>query len=170
MSSRLSPDYNAFLFAPIGEEASGLNLSVLSALARQNIDPWQEAATLARLSSSAARSRLAGIISAALGSGSDAEKVAAHLIVLLPRATAGVAPGYNFTSRFRTLTNYPLDTGSSMTGRELFVVILVMAGLTIGMSYFLPNHDKTIVHPTVKSVTTNQRDTPTPSDYSEPHQ
>jgi hypothetical protein len=162
MSSRLSSDYNAFLFAPIGEEASGLNLSVLSALARQNIDPWQEAATLARLSSSAARSRLAGIISAALGSGSDAEKVAAQLIVLLPRTMTVVAPVDNLTSRFRTLTTHPLDSRSSMTGRDLLVMILVMAGLTIGMNYFFHNHSRPIAHSTVKATATSQRPAPSP--------
>jgi hypothetical protein len=40
-------DFDAFLFAPVGEERNGMLLSVLSALARLDVDPWQEAARLA---------------------------------------------------------------------------------------------------------------------------
>jgi hypothetical protein len=40
---------NGFLFADIGIERSGMPLSVISALARQGFDPWQEAGRLARL-------------------------------------------------------------------------------------------------------------------------
>jgi hypothetical protein len=38
--------FEAFLLASIGEDSNdnGLQLSVLSALARQNVDPWEEAA------------------------------------------------------------------------------------------------------------------------------
>jgi hypothetical protein len=156
---RLGSEYNAFLFAPIGEEASGLKLSVLTALARQNIDPWQEAATLARLSTSAARSRLAGAITAALGRTSDADNVAANLIVLLPRTAPGLAPATDLASRLRALGNRPRGNLSSMSGRELVVMILVMAGLTIGMNYLLP-HQKPTAHPTVRSATTSQPQIP----------
>lgn len=159
MNVRLGSEYNAFLFAPIGEEASGLKLSVLSALARQNIDPWQEAATLARLSTSAARSRLAGAITAALGRTSDADNVAAHLIVLLPRTAPVLAPATDLASRLRALGNRPRGNLSSMGGRELLVMILVMAGLTIGMNYLLPHHKPT-AHLTVQSTTTSQPRTP----------
>jgi hypothetical protein len=36
-------EFGAFLFASIGEESNGMALSVISALARLGIDPWQEA-------------------------------------------------------------------------------------------------------------------------------
>src|SRR4030095_5776325 len=42
-------EYNAFLFAAVGEEAGGLPLTVLTALSRLGIDPWQEAARLSDL-------------------------------------------------------------------------------------------------------------------------
>ena len=47
--TQLSSEFNDFLFAPIAEDRHGMPLSVLSALARQNVDPWQEAANLASL-------------------------------------------------------------------------------------------------------------------------
>ncbi|MDD2862258.1 MAG: hypothetical protein PHI71_14495 [Acidiphilium sp.] len=162
MNGRMGPEYNAFLFAPIGEEANGLKLSVLSALARQNIDPWQEAAALARLSTSAARSRLAGAITAALGRGSDADTVAAHLIVLLPRSAPVVAPtASGFAARLRAMGDRPRGNLSSMTGRDIVIMILVMAGLTIGMNLFVPDH-KPGAHPTVQVTTTSQTKTSAP--------
>jgi hypothetical protein len=42
-------EFDEFLYATIGEESNGMLLSVLSALARLNLDPWDEASRLARL-------------------------------------------------------------------------------------------------------------------------
>jgi hypothetical protein len=41
--------YDRFLFAPICEEANGMQLSILSALARMDVDPWEEATRLAAM-------------------------------------------------------------------------------------------------------------------------
>jgi len=41
--------FNAFLFAAVGEEKVGLRLTVLTALTRLGLDPWQEAARLSDL-------------------------------------------------------------------------------------------------------------------------
>ena len=43
-------DYDAFLFAHVGEDRTGAAVSVLSALARLDLEPWTEARKLARLS------------------------------------------------------------------------------------------------------------------------
>jgi hypothetical protein len=58
----LGREFDDFLFAPIGEEPNGMSLSVVSALARSNVDPWQEAAKLARLPAKTATQRLASLI------------------------------------------------------------------------------------------------------------
>lgn len=55
-------DLSAFLFAPLWDEKNGTPLSVLSALARLDIDPWAEAARLAALPKDAAASALAVIL------------------------------------------------------------------------------------------------------------
>jgi hypothetical protein len=39
-------EYDAFLFAAVGEEKAGLPLTVLTALTRLGFDPWREAARL----------------------------------------------------------------------------------------------------------------------------
>ena len=53
---------NGFLFADVGVEANGMTLSVLSALARRGMDPWQEAERLAKLPRTDAVDGLAQII------------------------------------------------------------------------------------------------------------
>ena len=48
------PEFDAFLSAPVGEDADGVGLSVMSALARIGLDPWSEAARLSDLPRDAA--------------------------------------------------------------------------------------------------------------------
>lgn len=145
LNIRLGSEYNEFLFAPICDEPSGLKLSVLSALARQNIDPWQEAAALARLSSSAAKARLAGVI--AVDGVNNADAVAAILVDLLPRATPIGAPATDLAARLRAMGGSPRGDFAAMRGKDVVVMILVMAGLTLGMNYFMSQpkgtHDPT---------------------------
>jgi len=52
----------AFLFAPLWQESNGSMLSVLSALARLDMDPWKEAAVLASKSRRDAATALAAIL------------------------------------------------------------------------------------------------------------
>ena len=51
----IGAEFDKFLGAPIGEGRNGTPLSVLSALARLDVDPWQEAASLARMPSGRGR-------------------------------------------------------------------------------------------------------------------
>jgi hypothetical protein len=95
LASLLGPEFDAFLYASIDED-NGKLLSVLSALARLDLDPWWEAAKLARLPKEAATQRLADLI-AALPDESSAHRpartIAARLIAVLPgRADPIVQP------------------------------------------------------------------------------
>lgn len=80
-------DLNGFLFADVGEEASGMTLSVVSALGRLGLDPWDEAGRLSTLPRTAAADALARII-AAMPAGRwslpDATAIATQLVALLP--------------------------------------------------------------------------------------
>ena len=81
-------ELNGFLFADIGVDAVGMDLSVLSALAREGIDPWQEAARLARLPWMVAVDELAQLIAAMPDSTWPlpvARVLATRLVRLLPR-------------------------------------------------------------------------------------
>jgi hypothetical protein len=83
----LGSEFDNFLFASIGEDRNGMLLSVLSVLARLDIDPWQAADELAQLPGETATQRLASLI-AALPDGASARPdpgtVATRLVALLP--------------------------------------------------------------------------------------
>jgi len=93
-------EFNEFLFALIGTEGNGMPLSVVSALARLEMDPWQEAArlsTLPRELAAAALDRLIGRLPPGSWSQTDTPTIAARLVELLPYRTAAAlrepAPG-----------------------------------------------------------------------------
>jgi len=85
-------EFNEFLFALVGEEKSGQPLTVLSALARLGLDPWEEAARLAGMSKDAATSALTSAI-ADLPEGdwqaSDSRSIASRLVSWLPARGRG---------------------------------------------------------------------------------
>ena len=84
-------EFNEFLFALIGTEGNGMPLSVVSALARLEMDPWQEAArlsTLPRELAAAALDRLIGRLPPGSWSQTDTPTIAARLVELLPYRTA----------------------------------------------------------------------------------
>ena len=86
----LRTDFDAFLFAPIGDDTNGLPLTVLSVFARLGIDPWEEAADLAHLPLEPALQRLTSRLEAAPNSRpaspADTVNIATRLISLLHRA------------------------------------------------------------------------------------
>jgi hypothetical protein len=90
-ASFVSAELSEFLYAPIGSENNGMTLSVLSALTRLNIDPWDEAAQLCELPKHAAATRLCSLI-ARLPAGSwthtDCQAIAEHLIEFLPHGSS----------------------------------------------------------------------------------
>jgi hypothetical protein len=118
MSSRQSaalnppgPDFSRFLYAEVGDDQQGGLLSVISALARVGVDPWDEAASLTRLPLNASVQALSALLArlpAGSGKPPDPVTVAARLVTLLPReeerptpvpraaTTANAASGHNY--------------------------------------------------------------------------
>src|SRR5271167_4135676 len=96
LSPLIGPEFDEFLGASIGEDRNGTGLSVLSALARLDVDPWQEATSLARMPREAAAVRLTELIEAlphAPTSAIPSRMSAADLVALLPKGkTANVRP------------------------------------------------------------------------------
>jgi hypothetical protein len=86
--SPLVRDFDAFLCASIGEGKNGTPVSVLSALARLDIDPWLTADEMAHQPSDEAAARLSKLIDViregSLGGGAQ-RLTAAQLVELLPR-------------------------------------------------------------------------------------
>jgi hypothetical protein len=89
-------EFQRFLYAPICEDHEGMTLSVLSALARQDIDPWTEAARLSQLPEETAVEQIIALLDALprrIVASLDRMKVASRLSALLPRATAANLSG-----------------------------------------------------------------------------
>jgi hypothetical protein len=89
-------DLQPFLYAIIGEEQSGMQLSVLSALARQDLDPWQKARDWSKASKGVAVRELSSLIAALPEAPTHRprpEEIAARLIALLPPGGASGSRG-----------------------------------------------------------------------------
>ncbi len=102
-------------------------LSVLSALARSDLDPWQEAAALSGLPEKNAAARLARLIAVFPGRPTEAAAyaaTAARLIALLPRRTT--AEG----------ASHAAGTGVSATPNSWAVVCMVLMVLALGAQWF----------------------------------
>jgi len=80
----LGPEFEPFLYAILGDEQNGMPLTIISALARSGVDPWREAARIARLPKESALEMLARMIPDR--SGDEAADFASSLISLLPAA------------------------------------------------------------------------------------
>jgi hypothetical protein len=90
---RLGSEFDAFLFAPVGDQ-TGMPISVVTMLARLDVDPWQEAARLAALAPEAAAQHVATMLKAMPDSSlqrDDVLTIASRLVARLPRPTPAAA-------------------------------------------------------------------------------
>jgi len=84
----LRPDLDNFLFAAVGAEQNGIELSMVSALTRLGLDPWEEAGRLSSLGKREAVEQLARLIAGLPGIPRplpEAREIAAGLVDRLPR-------------------------------------------------------------------------------------
>ncbi len=123
----LGREFDNFLFASIDDDRNGPLLSVVSALARLEVDPWKEAASLARMPRDQAKQRLTSLI-ASLPKGATTslspEIIAARLIALLPQAGS-----------VNTAAPATLRQVAPILHSRLFVGLAVLALLLVG--YFI---------------------------------
>ncbi len=134
--SQFQSEFDPFLYASVDEGGSGALLSVLSALARLDIDPWQEAANLARMSRESAVQRLTSLIAILPGKPLmhlDCSAVAARLVLLLPRqssipaALPGAVTAAAMATNMRALM-------------YLAIINLIFMALAFGGQYLADSH------------------------------
>jgi hypothetical protein len=126
--------YDAFLFESLGTDENGMDLSVLSALARAGVDPWAEAKRLAGLPRQAAIAAIAAILNLA----SDTE-TARRLAELLPRsAVASSTPAKNLIDRQTLFRKYGL--------------IVIIAWLAIAVAFMMFSASSNPVMPSPATV------------------
>jgi len=89
------PVFSEFLYAQVDGGWNGNPLSVLSALARLDVDPWMEAAELAALPGQSARQRLAELLERLPSrpwARTESGPIADRLLKLLPRSNPSETP------------------------------------------------------------------------------
>jgi len=94
MNATLRTDFDEFLHSPIASDANGMPLTLLSALARQGVDPWDEAASIASLSHESALQKLGSLLASVPNGpapGADTVTIATRLVALLHRSPKGPA-------------------------------------------------------------------------------
>lgn len=121
-------EFDSFLFASIGDDRHGQPLSVVSTLARSNVDPWQEAAELSRMSRRAATARLTALIVALPGepiAAPSIDSIVRNLVGRLPRAN-------NFPPLPQSLLPAALESENARAGLGFgFLVALIAIALLI---------------------------------------
>jgi len=125
----LGREFDEFLFSPIGDNDGEMPLTVLSALARQGVDPWQEAANLAQLPRDDAARRLTSWIAAlpdSLTAQRESGTIAARLMALLPGRTSATpqAPA-------------PMAAKSPMVISRPVIAFIVFMAFLIGVQFIM---------------------------------
>jgi hypothetical protein len=135
MTAPLPREFDEFLYASIGDDANGMPVTLLSALARLDIDPWEEAARLARLSLESASQRLASQLTAMPNRPAttvDSETIATRLVALLHRSPEAKASSPEATP-YRTVATPPKRI--SLAVYSLIALICMLIGQWVfGMS------------------------------------
>lgn len=129
--SALSASYDDFLFAPVCEDTNGMRLSVLSALARTDVDPWEEATRLAAMPKALAEKTLVSIldlVSDRNWKSLEAAAIAARLVRLLPQPGGAASVAATATANATTAAAH----------RKTYWWVWV--GFWVAMSLIMPHH------------------------------
>lgn len=129
-TSNLGATFNAFLFATVCEERNEMPLSVISVLARLDLDPWAEAAELAKMPTDSAARRLSSLLDRIVKdppTASACETAAARLVALLPTPATTKAASRVSSAALLTATQ-------QRTARIVWLVFLasIVASLMMG--------------------------------------
>ena len=136
---RPGAEYDDFLFAPIGTETNGMLLSVLSALARMNVDPRKEAAALAELPRKEAVHRLSCLIEALPARPSAPEEpltIAARLIKLLPHRSGLDLPLPRDNAAVPLWLGILLFATRALHSKTAIYVVVFLIGLVLAAQWF----------------------------------
>ena len=139
--SPLGSEFDRFLFAPLGEDANGLPLSVVSLLARIDLDPWQEAGDLAALPLEAAARRLARSLDTLMDPAlrqANTETVVLRLLALLPRGVPAIAR-----------TPFAGVAAAPAPGARIGMIIIIISAIVLLGSQFVSAHRGSLVPPQV---------------------
>jgi len=139
MTDSLRSDLNEFLFTPIAEDSTGMHLTMLSALARSGVDPWEAAAGLRTLSRADATEKLVHLLAGVPNGpspGDDTATLAGRLVAQLHSSPKAPLRPISSTATGRDARGeeQPLRAFSALPRRvrltiySLVVLMLMVAG------------------------------------------
>ena len=126
-TARLGREFDKFLYASVGDDNNGMPLTVLSALARMDVDPWEEASKLTQLPQESAVTQLASLLGAlrnAPGAGLDLARIATSLIALLPCSRDRAPPMLKAFAQAAP-TKHPAAVSTLLTVMTYLIFMLV---------------------------------------------
>jgi hypothetical protein len=129
----LRPDLDRFLFAEVGAEQNGIPLSMVSALTRLGLDPWDEAGRLSSLGKREATEQLARLIADLPGPSwplSEAREIAGELVGQLPKHD-------NDRPAMRQVQSRHLPRWAYIPNRSQFLMFCLVAALAALVSLVL---------------------------------
>jgi hypothetical protein len=154
----LGPEFNDFLYAPIGRERNGDYLSVISAMARLDLDPWAEASQLAKLPAASATQKLTSFID-----GLQKTSAAPHVDKMIASRLIALLPGHTNTKTAAKAASVNAAAKDPRFSLLFFVVSMtIMLSIQVIMHAEHPPKQNIVPH-TIKSSTVPPQITP-PSD------
>jgi hypothetical protein len=145
-STMSTTNLERFVYADVAHEPNGMSLSVLSALARRGLDPWQEARRLAELPASAAVDRLAQtLVGLPLMRSSldDATAIARRLVTLLPPAPSMASASFNTSNVANSVAAAPrwmmLGMAAALVGGLMMPLLGKREAPTVAPASWLTN-------------------------------
>jgi hypothetical protein len=132
-TARLGREFDKFLYASVGDDNNGMPLTVLSALARMDVDPWEEASKLTQLPQESAVTQLASLLGAlrnAPVAGLDPARIAVPLIALLPCSRDRAPPMLNAFAQAAP-TKHPAAVSTLLTVLT-YVIFMLLSQWMIG--------------------------------------
>jgi hypothetical protein len=129
----LRPDLDKFLFAAVGAEENGIPLSMVSALTRLGLDPWEEAGRLSSLAKREAVEQLARLIAELPDTRrpmAEARDLACGLVDQLPKHNSEHPPAAQI--QLRQLSRWP-----SVPKRSQFLIFCLVVAAAALVSFML---------------------------------
>jgi len=138
MTESLRTDLNDFLFSPIANDASGLHLTVLSALARTGVDPWDEAARLAALTRESATQKIVQLLAHVPNGPSPGDETASMAAKLVTQLHSPSTPRLKPVASTRAASpgdESPRLSFSTLPGRVKYTIYLLVVLIVMVIAY-----------------------------------
>ena len=158
MTPNLSPTFNDFLFATVCEERNDMPLKVVSALARLDLDPWTEAASLARMPAEGAALRLSSLLAEVI----DGPTVETNRATLSDRLVALLPMSESPTAKARAVTAAGRLVAPSRRVEAMVLLLLASMAASVIVGHLAPGVSRAGASPAPPHLASERHLSPKP--------